>query len=304
MTFGEQVDEATADRMLALFLERGYREIDTAHKYTGGASEEILGRLLTPERRSRVFLATKAHPLGVGALAPEPLARQVETSLQRLRTDHVDLLYLHAPDAKTAIESTLEACDELFRAGKFRELGLSNYAAWQVADICHLCGRNGWVVPSVYQGRYNAITRDVEGELFPALRRFGLRFYAYNPLAGGFLTGRYRQIDEPPKEGRFVIKSSYRERFWNRSYFDALEVLREAAAREDLAMVPVALRWLLRHSRLKGACGDGVILSASSLAQWENNLDSLGGDLPEGLREAADRAWDRARQDCPSYFKE
>src|SRR5665647_2292129 len=151
MNFGEQVDEITADHMLAMFLDRGYKEIDTAYKYNDGASEEILGRILTPERRGKVYLATKASPLNGGGLGPESIVKQVNTSLRRLKTDYIDLLYLHAPDPKTHIEVTLEACEKLFKEGKFRELGLSNYASWQVADIWHLCKRNGWIIPSVYQ---------------------------------------------------------------------------------------------------------------------------------------------------------
>jgi aflatoxin B1 aldehyde reductase len=303
MNFGDQVDEPAADRMLAMFLDRGYKEMDTAYKYNDGASEEMLGRLLTPERRSKVYLATKASPLRGGGLEPENIAKQVNTSLRRLKTDYVDLLYLHAPDPKTRIEATLETCEKLFKEGKFRELGLSNYASWQVADIWHLCKRNGWIMPSVYQGRYNAITRDVEGELFPAVRNFGIGFYAYNPLAGGLLTGRYSQISDVPQEGRFALKSAYLERFWKKSYFDAIEVVQDASEQAGLSMIQIALFWLLRHSFLKGPSGDGVIIAASNLKQWEYNLNSLGGELPRKVVEALDLAWGKARQDCPPYSR-
>src|SRR5659263_79075 len=137
MNFGEQVDEPTADHMLAMFLDRGYKEIDTAYKYNDGASEEMLGRLLTPERRGKVYLATKASPLSGGGFGPESIVKQVNTSLRRLKTDYIDLLYLHAPDPKTQIEVTLEACEKLFKEGKFRELGLSNYASWQVVAVSY-----------------------------------------------------------------------------------------------------------------------------------------------------------------------
>jgi aflatoxin B1 aldehyde reductase len=303
MNFGAQVDELVADHMLSMFLDLGYNEIDTAYRYNDGASEEILGRLLTPERRGKVYLATKANPLGGGGLGPENIVKQVNTSLRRLKTDYVDLLYLHAPDTKTQIEVTLEACERLFKEGKFRELGLSNYASWQVADIWHLCKRNGWMIPSVYQGRYSAITRDVESELFPAVRHFGIRFYAYNPLVGGLLTGRYHQIGNVPQEGRFALKPAYKDRFWKKSYFDALEVIRETSEHEGLPMLQIALYWILKYSFLKGPSGDGVILAASNLKQWESNLNSLYGELPAKLVEALDRAWEKARQDCPSYSR-
>jgi aflatoxin B1 aldehyde reductase len=299
-----QVDERAADQMLSMFLDLGCREIDTANRYTDGASEEILGRLLKAERRSRVYLATKAHPQGGGGLGPENIVKQLNTSLRRLKTDYVDLLYLHAPDSKTPIEDTLEACVKLFKDGKFRELGLSNYASWQVADIWHLCKQNGWMMPSVYQGRYNAITRDVEGELFPAIRHFGIRFYAYNPLAGGLLTGRYHEIANVPQEGRFALKPGYRDRFWKKSYFDAIEVIQDITKQERLSMSQIALRWILKHSFLQSPSGDGVIIAASNLKQWEANLNSLTGELPVKVLEALNRAWEIARQDCPSYSRE
>jgi aflatoxin B1 aldehyde reductase len=303
MNFGGQVDERTADHMLAMFLDRGYREIDTAYKYNNGASEEMLGRLLTPERRGKVYLATKASPLSGGGLGSDSIVKQVNTSLRRLKTDYIDLLYLHAPDPKTPIEATLEACEKLFKEGKFRELGLSNYASWQVADIWHLCRQNGWITPSVYQGRYNAVTRDVESELFPAVRNFGIRFYAYNPLAGGLLTGRYDQISNVPREGRFALKSAYLERFWKKSYFDAIEVIQDASEQTGLSMIQIALCWILQYSFLKGPGGDGVIIAASNLKQWEYNLNSMSGELSTKVMEAIDRAWEKARQDCPPYFR-
>lgn len=304
MNFGVQVDERMADDMLAMFLDHGHHEIDTAYKYSDGASEEILGRLLTPERRGIVRLATKANPLGGGGLGPEEIVSQVSTSLRRLKTDCIDLLYLHAPDPKTPIEVTLAACERLFREGKFKELGLSNYASWQVADIWHLCKRNGWMLPTVYQGRYNAITRDVESELFPAVRNFKIRFNAYNPLAGGLLTGKHHRIGDVPKEGRFALKSAYVDRFWKKSYFDAIAVIQSASKQANLSMIQTALRWIRGYSFLKGRNGDGVIMAASNLKQWECNLSSLSGELPMDVVEAIDRAWGQARQECPSYFRE
>lgn len=303
MNFGEQVDELEADHMLSMFLDHGYKEIDTAYKYTDGKSEEILGRLLTPERRGRVFLATKANPLGGGGLGPENIVKQVDTSLRRLKTDYVDLLYLHAPDPQTSIEITLGACAKLHKEGKFRELGLSNYASWQVADIWHICKQNGWVVPSVYQGRYSAVSRDVEGELFPAVRNYGIRFYAYNPLAGGLLTGKYSQINNVPHDGRFALKTVYMERFWKKSYFDAMVVIKEAAEEAGKSALQIALLWVLKYSFLNGPSGDGVILAASNLKQWETNLNSLHGELPVKVLEAINRAWETVRQDCPSYSR-
>ena len=303
MDFGRQLDQSAADRMVGKFLERGFKEIDTAYKYNDGAAEETLGRILTPDRRGKVYLATKAHPLGGGGLRPENIVMQVDASLLRLKTDYIDLLYLHRPDTRTRIEVTLEACQALFKAGKFRELGVSNYPAWQVVDIWHVCRQNGWVSPSVYQGIYNSITRDVERELFPALRNFGIRFYAYNPLAGGFLTGRYRRFHETPREGRFKLQQSYLARYWKQSYFDAVEIIRNATEQTGMSMTRAALLWILNRSSLRGQYGDGVIIAASNLEQWEINLGSLSGELAPEVAGAIDHAWEKARPECPQYFR-
>ena len=303
MNFGRQFDEAVADRMLGSFIDRGCKEIDTAYNYADGAAEEILGRVLTLERRKKVYLATKVNPLEGGGLRPESIVMQVDTSLRRLKANCVDLLYLHGPDAKTQIEVTLETCQKLHKEGKFRELGLSNYASWQVADIWHLCKKNGWVLPSVYQGMYNAITRDVEPELLPAIRNFGIRFYAYNPLAGGFLTGKYVRFSEEPREGRFKLQRAYLERYWKKSYFEALEIIRKASGQAGLSMTDAALLWILHGSFLRDQYHDGVIIAASTPEQWEANVKSLEGELPAEVEEAVDRAWEKARPECPQYFR-
>ena len=135
-------------------------------------------------------------------MSPKLLRLQLETSLKRLQLDKVKLFYLHAPDTATPLVDTLTGVKKLHEEGKFEELGLSNYPAWEVAHVYHLCDKMGMVKPTVYQGMYNGITRQVEMELFPCLRRLGMRFLAYNPLAGGLLTGKHR-FDADPDQGRF-----------------------------------------------------------------------------------------------------
>ena len=209
MTFGRRMDLATAGRALEAFSDwgGGGGELDTAFMYGGGETERILGEILAQRGWEGITLATKAHPGaadGTPSLRPEEVERQLTGSLQRLQCDAVDLFYLHSPDNATPLERTLEACARLHAAGKFRRLGLSNYAAWQVADAYHLCNRHGWPLPEVYQGMYNAVTRDVEPELLPCLRHLGMSFYAYNPLAGGLLTGQLsRRHGGAVASGRF-----------------------------------------------------------------------------------------------------
>ena len=135
---------------------------------------------------------------------------QKYTNLKRLNVDSVKLFYLHAPDTETPLVETLQEVQKLHNEGKFEQLGLSNFSAWETAHVWHLCDKLGVVKPTVYQGMYNGITRQVEQELFPCLRRLGIRFLAYNPLAGGLLTGKHR-FDQEPDHGRFKDNSMYVE---------------------------------------------------------------------------------------------
>ncbi|KAM6173436.1 aflatoxin B1 aldehyde reductase member 2 isoform 2-T2 [Erethizon dorsatum] len=220
MEMGRRMDASASAAAVRAFQERGHTELDTAFMYSDGQSESILGGLGLGLGGAdcRVKIATKANPWDGKTLKPDSVRSQLETSLKRLQCPRVDLFYLHAPDHGTPVEETLRACQQLHQEDKFVELGLSNYAAWEVAEICTLCKKNGWILPTVYQGMYNVTTRQVETELFPCLKHFGLRFYAYNPLAGGLLTGRYKYEDKDGKQpvGRF-FGNSWSETYRNRA---------------------------------------------------------------------------------------
>jgi aflatoxin B1 aldehyde reductase len=304
MTFGGQVDEAGGLDMLESFAAAGNGELDTAYVYCDGKTEAMLGRLITPKERTSWYIATKAYPTGEQGLKAASVHHQLVTSLDRLNTDHADLFYLHAPDLSTPVAQTLEACWQLFEAGKFREFGLSNYAAWQVAEITHICDKNGWMQPSVYQGMYNPLTRDVERELFPCLRNFGIRFYAYNPLAGGMLTGKHRDVGGEYGGGRFDRFENYRDRYWNRKYFDAIGVIVETCAHSGIAPAEAALRWLVHHSRLSAEAGDAVIIGASTISHLEHNVAALQAEpLPAEVVAAFEQGWESTRPACMKYFR-
>ena len=221
----------------------------------------------------------------------------------------MNILYLHQPDANTPLEVTLEFLDKLHKEGKFQELGLSNFPAWQVVLIYHMCRGKGWIVPTVYQGMYNVLTRDVEPELFPALRAHNIRFYAYTPLAGGLLTGRYSSTEDNPKYGRFakhtVIGKRYNDRFWHASYFQAMKILQQACADAEIPVAEAAFRWLSFHSLLDTTRGDAVILGASSVNHMNFNLQAARNPqpLPQIVVNAANKAWGVCRDDCPLYFR-
>ncbi len=304
MTFAREVAEAEAGRILEVYLASGGKEIDTAHGYGGGKTEEMLGRLLKAYDPADFQIATKANHVQEGGLSPEGLRRQLSNSLERLGLDRIHLLYFHQPDPEVPIENSLETCAQLHDEGRFEEFGLSNFAAWQVADIWHICRREGWIAPTVYQGMYNALTREVEPELFPCLRALGLRFYAYNPLAGGILTGRYRSLDTEPVKGRFVVQPNYRDRYWKASHFQGLDSVRESCDNAGISMISAALRWMFHHSAMDSTKGDAPILGTSKVSQMEENLRICGEpELLEEVVEKLQEAWQAAKPESAKYHR-
>ncbi len=300
MTFGAQVDEAAAAAMVDYSLDHGINFIDTANVYNLGEAEKILGKLLQG-RRDRVVLATKVgNKMGDGAdergLSRTAIVKGIEDSLRRLRTDHVDLYYLHQPDYAVRLEESLEALDQLVRAGKVRFLGASNYASWQVCRMLWLAERNGWQPVRVMQPMYNVIARGIEQEFLPACREFGLAVVAYNPLAGGLLTGKHRP-EAPLPDTRFVRMPVYRDRYWHPANFEAVQQLSALAQAAGRSLVSLALGWLLHHAGVAG-----IILGASRLEQLRQNLEALkDGPLPPETAAACDRVWDGLRGVCPPY---
>jgi aflatoxin B1 aldehyde reductase len=304
MTFGDQVNQDTAQAMLAEFTRAGNHEIDTAHTYCEGRTEAMLGRMLPPEARCKLYIATKVHPWNDHGLQPEQVRQQLTQSLERLGTDYVDLLYLHSPDLDTPVIDTLEACFEMFQQEKFNHFGLSNFAAWQVAEVAEICRSKGWMQPTVYQGMYNALTRDVERELFPCLRNYGMRFYAYNPLAGGLLTGKHLSMDDTPEDGRFAPDRGYLDRYWKQDYFDVLQELQNACRDSGLKPVEIAMSWLVNHSLLDTELHDGIILGASSIEHLTQNMAACSqGALDPAILDILDRGWEIIKPDCFRYFR-
>ncbi|KAF9176698.1 hypothetical protein BGZ50_009812, partial [Haplosporangium sp. Z 11] len=287
---------------LDTFHAHGHVELDTARLYCNGDTEEVLG--LLPLDSFKV--ATKVWPDIPRAHGPENIKRIFHESLTALKAKKVDIFYLHAPDYTTPFEETIKAVDELYREGLFERFGLSNFMAWQVALIYQLCKQNGYVLPTVYQGMYNAITRDVVRELFPCLKALNIVFYAYNPIAGGLLSGRYNFDDVEGHGGRFDTKTGfgkiYRERYGNSFYFESIKHLDKVAKELNLTLLEASLRWMVHHSGL--GANDGVIIGASSLDHLKQNLNYLEkGPLPQEMVDAFDEAWEHTKVACPSYFK-
>lgn len=304
MTFGQQTMDQDAEEMVKIALENGVKELDTAYVYNEGESERILGRILENTDSSSYKIATKVNPRVTGKLDRAAILAQFEESLKRLQTENVDVLYLHFPDSIVSLEEILETCNELHKQGKFKELGVSNYPASMVAETCELAKEKGWIAPTVYEGVYNVLSRNAEGELFETIRKYGIRYTAYNPLAGGLLSGKYTSVEDAPKDGRFVARAGYKQRYWKESFFKAADILRKACCEAEIPMAEASLRWLSYHSQMDALMGDGIIIGASKISQLIQNIEAVKkGPLPEKTAKIFDSAWEACREDAPPYYR-
>jgi len=302
MTFGLQCDERTSFAILDRAIEGGVDFIDTADVYplggtveTVGRTEEIIGRWMR-ERASRnsIVLATKC----AGATGPGPndlglsryhIHRAVDASLRRLGTDVIDLYQVHGFDPRTPIEETMRALDDLVRWGKVRYVGCSNYPAWRLGQALAASDRIGVTRYDSLQPRYNMLYRDIETELLPLAAAEGLGVIVYNPLAGGFLSGKHHKGEEPPENTRFTLPGAgrrYRQRYWQDEQFDAVERLRAAVDERGADMVGVALRWVLSQPGVTSA-----IVGASTPEQLDASLAAPGVQIDDGLRAVCDGLW-------------
>lgn len=311
MTFGwnqasQAVDAGVATSMLQRFLANGGVQIDTARIYSGGDTEQILGKVLRSGDLgpSSYVLGTKVHPSQPGGLSKAGIRGQLETSLRALQKDKVDVLYLHQPDPEHDLTESLGYVQELIGAGTISKYGMSNYSAVEVSRTCSICRERGWVLPRFYQGLFNPLNRWTEEELLPVLREHGVSFIAYNPLAAGMLTGKHRPGVEV-MAGRFKDNPNYLPRFYTEGNFKATERIREACSQHGLGMVQATYAWMLRHSVLDAGKGDGVLLGASSLEQLEENLAacSVPVDLPAPVLEAFNEAWATCKESAFPYWR-
>ena len=302
MTFGESVFSPEVGEFINAFLDEGYEELDTAYVYNEGNCERLLGEVL-PELDRPYKIATKVNPRISGKLDADAAYKQVNESLERMRLSSVDTVFLHFPDPATPVESVLGAMADLHEQGKYRELGLSNFPAWMVADVWHICDQRGWVKPTIFEGIYNPLTRKAENELNACLNNFGMRFYAYNPMCGGLLTGRYGKYEDAPTDGRFTHRPNYQKRYWKRSFFEAVDLIREAAEKHGFTTIEATYRWLAYHSMLDSGRGDAILIGASKLNHLKQNMEAVkAGPLPEDIAGAFEEAWNITKGDSPEYF--
>jgi len=294
MTFGKEwgwgSEPEEAKRILDAYVDRGGNFIDTANGYTKGHSEVIIGEHLAHDRkkRDRVIIATKfttnlfmGDPNGGGSNRKAVIA-QCEESLRRLRTDYIDLYWLHAWDRTTPVEETMRALDTLVEQGKVRYLGFSDTPAWKVAQAQTMALLRGWAPLIALQIEYSLLQRTVEGELLPMAQELGIGVTPWGPLRGGALSGKYKRADNGKHEaGRGARVTS----FLDDRTFDLLDLL-ETIAKELGTTVPrAALAWV------QGRPGvTSTIIGARTMQQLDDNLGALEVTLTLGHVTALDEA--------------
>ena len=280
-------DEPEATRIVDAFLDAGGNIIDTADGYTGGQSEQIVGRAIKRKRDS-VVLATKAFlPQGPGpndrGLSRAHLTRALEASLRRLGTDHVDLYQCHQWDDSTPIDETMSTLDGFVRSGKVRYLGCSNFTAAQIVESQWAAQRTNAAPFISLQPQYSLLARSIEAEILPACRRHGLGTLVWSPLGGGVLAGRYRRGAAPGSDtrmGRLKASSLPLARAWadsllNGPNLDIADHVAETAAELGTTPAAVALAWVRQRAGVTS-----VIIGPRTLDQLHGNLAGLAMDLP------------------------
>jgi aryl-alcohol dehydrogenase-like predicted oxidoreductase len=250
MAFGGEADEATAATIWRAARDAGVNLIDSADVYNEGRAEQITGRLMQHER-DQLVLGTKAYfPTGPGAndrgASRYHLVRAVEASLKRLRTDRIDLYYLHRFDDATQLDETLRGLEDLVRAGKILYPACSNFAAWQVAHALGIQHLHGWAPLVAIQPMYNLVKRQVEVEILPMARSLGLAVIPYSPTGGGLLTGKYG-AGKKPETGRLVDTKMYTVRYADPQFMQIAEQFTQLAAELGHAPATLAVAWCASH---------------------------------------------------------
>ncbi|WP_019972564.1 aldo/keto reductase [Mycobacterium sp. 141] len=281
MSFGTEADEQTSAAMYRRVRDAGINFFDTADVYGGGASEKILGRLIKHERdevviTSKVFYPTSTDPNAAG-LSRRHISLAVDATLHRLGTDWIDVYFVHAFDENTPIEETLRALDQAQRAGKILYLGVSNWAAWQIALALGISAREGLARFQVIEPMYNLVRRQAEVEILPLAVEQQLGVITYSPLGGGLLTGKYTTTDKPAS-GRLVDVPRYTDRFGLDSDFTTAERFTALAAELDVRPPALAVAWTMANPAVTAP-----IIGARNLDQLEGSLAALDITMTEEL---------------------
>ena len=279
--FGQGTSRDDALRLLDAAWDLGITTLDTADAYGGGRSEEYIGAWLAtkgPDVRDRVVIGTKTfNPMAEGAdrgLAAARIRRQVETSLRRLGVERVPLYLAHAFDPYVPQEETLTAFDELVRRGTVGAVGASNFTAEQVAEALELSALEGLVRYEWVQNAFSLLEQGDRQTIFPLCHEHGLGYTPFAPLAGGWLTGKYRRGEPPPAGSRMTLRPEGSEHYRSDATFHALDALGRAADDHGVSTAALALAWLLHVPELTA-----VVVGPNTVAQLGPVVEALGVGL-------------------------
>ena len=277
MQFGGRADAAQSEAMYRACRDAGIVMFDTAHDYTGGASETLLGQFIANERE-QIILVTKVA--AKGGSGRDNIKSQFNESLRRLNQDYVDVLFLHRWDPNTPLEETLEACEELRAAGQIHHLGVSNFSAWQTMKARAVAEREGFQPLDILQPMYNLVKRQVEVEILPMALSEDMAVIGYSPLGGGLLTGKYAAASA---SGRLVEDQMYEKRYGSKWMHDAAIELSAIAARQGVHPATLAVAWAGLHAGITAP-----IISAKTVEQLQPSLAALTFDMPQAVKSELD----------------
>ena len=315
MMFGEvgNRDRAEGVRVIRAAIDAGVNFVDTADVYSKGESEEIVGEALKG-RRDDVVLATKVHgPMGEGqndrGNSRLWIAREVENSLRRLGTDHIDLYQIHRPDPATKLDETISALTDLVRQGKIRYFGSSTFPAWEIVEAQCTSERRGFERFVCEQPPYSILARGIEADVLPVCRRHGIGVIVWSPLAGGWLSGKYRRGVEPDPQSR-AVRSRERgpgiaarfdlSREGNQRKLDVVEGLEKVASQAGVSLTHMAIAFTLSHPAVTSAIiGPRTpahlddLLAGADVRLDTDALEAIDELVPPGtVVEDADRGWE------------
>lgn len=294
MNFGDRTEPDDAYAIVNRALDAGINFVDTANVYSHGRSEEIVGEALKRNgQRERVVLATKVH----GRMSDDDpnawgnsrrhVIRQCEESLQRLQTDYIDVYQIHRPQSEIPIDETLQALDDLVRAGMVRYIGTSTFGAWQLVEALWVSKERGLNRFVTEQPPYNLLDRRIERELLPMAQTFGIGIIPWSPLAMGLLTGKYSYEKEPPQDSRFsqqaTRENSVRQKRWTKEAFTVVKELAPIAEAKSCTLAQLALAWCAQQQGITSP-----IIGPRTMNQLEDSLGSLAVEVTSEDRERID----------------
>jgi aryl-alcohol dehydrogenase-like predicted oxidoreductase len=287
MEFGSKVDEVEASRLVDSALEAGINVVDTANVYASGSSEEIVGRLVH-DKRDRLILATKfsvrtdAHDPNSGGTSRRHVIAACEASLRRLRTDYIDVYYIHRPSTQTAIDETLRALDDLVRAGKIRYVGSSGSSGWQLVEMLWCAHDLGLKRPVVEQTAYHLLDRRAERDLIPAALSHDTALAVWSPLAGGLLTGKYLR-QRPASGARLSPANDWGAKHFTPQADAAVAALAACATETGVTLTAFSLAWTLQRPGITS-----IVLGPRTVDQLADQLAALDVTIDQDLSKRID----------------